>query len=149
MKRSLLVILPLLAACGHSIWTSASSVSPVAVSETFQCVDSVTKSLGYKPFQSKPTEGFLRTRKGVTGGLTSVFDQLAYDQLKVEIVAGSGGAGSRLTATAESYVEQPSRRGREQTERPSRPEVAADARTVTQACGAALKPATDRVPNAN
>ncbi len=147
MKRYILLSLPLLAACGHPLWPTTSAVSPVAVSQTYQCADSVSKSLGYKQFQAKPTEGFLRTRKGVTAGLASVFDQLAYDQLKIEVSAS--GAGSALKVTAESYVEQVSRRGREETERPSRPEVVADAKTVAQACGSGLKPPADRVPNAN
>jgi hypothetical protein len=119
----------------------------LAVSETYQCADSVAKGLGYKSFQAKPAEGFLRTRKGVTAGLANVFDQVAYDQLKIEITPRS--TGSALNVTAESYVEQVSRRGREQTERPSRPEVIADARTVVGACGAGLQPRTDRVPSVN
>lgn len=147
MNRSFLLALPLLAACGHSLWTTTTVVSPVALSDTYQCADSVAKTLGYKPFQAKPTEGFLRTRKGVTAGLASVFDQVAYDQLKIEISAK--GAGSSLSVTAESYVEQVSRRGREQTERPSRPEVMADGKTVVQACGAGLTPRADRVPSVN
>ena len=147
MNRSLLLALPLLAACGHSLWSTTTTVSPVAVSDTYQCADSVSKSLGYKPFQTKPAEGFLRTRKGVTAGLASVFDQLAYDQLKIEIA--SKGTGSTLSVTAESYVEQVSRRGREQTERPSREEAIADAKKVVQACGTGLTPRTDRVPNVN
>ena len=147
MQRSLFLALPLLAACGHPIWPTTTAVSPVAVSDTYQCADSVSKALGYKPFQAKPTEGFLRTRKGVTAGLASVFDQVAYDQLKIEIA--SRGTGSAIAVTAESYIEQVSRRGREQTERPAREEVIADAKSVLQVCGPSLQPRTDRVPNAN
>ena len=82
------------------------------------------------------------------GGISTVFDQVAYDQLRIEISAGPNG-GSRLAVTAESYVEQVSRRGREQTERPSRPEVEADAKLVLQGCGSALAPRADRVPSVN
>lgn len=135
-------------ACGHALWTTTTVVSPVTVSETYQCADSVSKALGYKGSQMKPAEGFLRTRKGVTGGTSTVFDQVAYDQLRIEISAGPNG-GSHLAVTAESYVEQVSRRGREQTERPSRPEVQADAKTVLQVCGSGRTPPTDRVPSVN
>lgn len=148
MKRSLVLVLPFLLACGHAIWTTATTVSPVAVSDTYHCADSVSKALGYKGYQMKPADGFLRTRKGVTGGTSTVFDQVAYDQLRIEISAGPNG-GSRLAVTAESYVEQVSRRGREQTERPSRPEVEADAKLVLQGCGSALAPRADRVPSVN
>lgn len=135
------------AGCGHAIWSSASGVSPVAVSETYACADSVAKALGYREYQVKPGEGFLRMRKGVTGEAGTIFDEAVYDQLRVEIAAS--GAGSRLTVTAESYVEQASRRGREETERASRPGVVADARTLAQTCGEGRKPPTDRVPNAS
>jgi hypothetical protein len=147
MNRSCLLVFPLLAGCGHPLWPTTTTVSPLAVSETYQCADSVSKGLGYKSFQTKPTEGFLRTRKGVTAGLANVFDQGAYDQLTIEIA--SRATGSALRVTAESYVEQVSRRGREQTERPSRPEVVADAKVVVQACGPGLQPRTDRVPSVN
>ena len=48
MRRSFILVLPLLAACGHPLWPTMGGVSPVAVSETYQCADSVAKSLGYK-----------------------------------------------------------------------------------------------------
>ncbi|HET7042569.1 MAG TPA: hypothetical protein VFI13_11140 [Gemmatimonadales bacterium] len=146
MRRSFILVLPLLAACGHPLWPTMGAVSPVAVSETYQCADSVAKSLGYKQFQAKPAEGFLRTRRGVTAGLANVFDQVAYDQLRIEVSAS--GAGSALKVTAESYVEQVSRRGREETERPARDEVIADARTEVEVCAIRRVPRTDRVPDA-
>jgi hypothetical protein len=147
MKRSLLLALPLLAACGHSLWPTVGAVSPAPVSDTYLCADSASKALGYRPFQAKPAEGFLRTRKGTTAGLSTVFDQVAYDQLRIEIAAE--GTGSALKVTAESYIEQVSRRGREETERPAREEVIADARAVLQGCGAGLRPRADRVPSVN
>ena len=87
----------------------------MAVSETYRCVDSVSQALGYKPFQAKPSEGFLRTRKTVADPSHDVFDQLAYDQLRAEITTGT--AGTSLSLTAESYTEQLSRRSREQVEK--------------------------------
>ena len=56
----------LLSACGHSLWPTTSAPSPVPVSASYACVDSVSRELGYRPFQAKPAEGFLRTRKLVT-----------------------------------------------------------------------------------
>ncbi|MEO6068751.1 MAG: hypothetical protein ABJB33_09475 [Gemmatimonadota bacterium] len=136
-----------LAACGHSLWPTTTVVTPVSVSETFTCVDSVAKTLGYKPFQSKPDEGFLRTRKTVTDASHDIFDQLAYDQLKAEIA--TGGAGTTLAVTAESYTEQVSRRGREQVEKEARPAVVADAKVVLDVCGSARQVRSDRVPSVN
>ena len=137
----------LLAACGHSLWPTTTVVTPVSVSETFTCVDSVAKALGYKPFQSKPDEGFLRTRKTVIDASHDIFDQQAYDQLKVEIATGS--AETTLAVTAESYTEQVSRRGREQVEKEARPAVVADAKVVLDVCGSARQVRPDRVPSVN
>ena len=147
-RRPVILGALLLAACGHSIWPTSSVVTPVTVPAAFACADSVTRGLGYKPFQSKPDEGFLRTRKLVTDGSRDIFDQQPYDQLKVE-VAATGGAGSTLTVTAESYTEQVSRRGRDQTEKPARPGVIADAKAVLDGCGDARQERTDRVPSVN
>lgn len=148
MKRPLVLSLTaLLSACGHSLWPSTTVVSPVAVSETYRCVDSIAGTLGYKAFQAKPTEGFLRTRKTVNVPSHDTFDQLAYDQLRAEISAGT--AGSSLTLTAESYTEQVSRRGREQVEQEARPGVVADAKVVLDACGTSRQARPDRVPSVN
>lgn len=148
MKRSSVLLLSFaVAACGHSLWPTATVVTPVPVSATFACVDSVTKSLGYKPFQSKPDEGFLRTRKPVQDGSLDIFDQQAYDQVRAEISATT--TGSSLAVTAESYTEQLSRRSREQVEKPARLAVVTDARTVVEVCGSARQERTDRVPSAN
>jgi hypothetical protein len=150
MNRSSLVVLTgILAGCGHSLWPTSTVVIPVAVPATFSCADSVTKGLGYRPFQSKPTEGFLRTRKSVTDGSTDIFDLQPYDQLRIEIAAAPEGGGSTLSVTAESYTEQVSRRGRDQTEKSARPAVIADARAVLEACGAARQERPDRVPSVN
>ena len=55
MNRSrILFPLVLLVACGHSLWPTTVVVTPQPVSQTFGCVDSVTTTLGYKAFQSKP-----------------------------------------------------------------------------------------------
>ena len=148
MNRSpLLITLALLAACGHSLWPTTTVVTPVAVSETYRCVDSISGTLGYKPFQAKPTEGFLRTRKTVTESSRDIFDQLAYDQLRAEMA--SGAAGTSLTITAESYTEQLSRRSREQVEKEARPGVIADAKVVLDACGTSRQVRPDRVPSVN
>ena len=147
MKRSLAVCVAVLAACGHSLWPTTTVVTPVPVSETFVCVDSVAKALGYRPFQSKPEEGFLRTRKAVTESSRDIFDQQAYDQLRAEIA--SGAAGTSLTITAESYTEQLSRRSREQVEKEARPGVIADAKVVLDACGTSRQVRPDRVPSVN
>jgi hypothetical protein len=147
MNRTFLPSLLILAACGHSLWPTTTVVTPVPVSATYHCVDSVAGTLGYKPFQAKPTEGFLRTRKTVTDPSHDVFDQLAYDQLRAEI--GSTSAGTTLTLTAESYTEQLSRRGREQVEMEARTAVIADAKSVVEACGTSLQVRPDRVPSAN
>jgi len=148
MKRLLIPALSaILIACGHSLWPTTTVVTPVAVSETYRCVDSVAGTLGYKAFQAKPTEGFLRTRKTVSVPSHDAFDQLAYDQLRAEITAGA--AGSSLALTAESYTEQLSRRGREQVEQEARPGVVADAKVVLDACGTARQARPDRVPSVN
>ncbi len=148
MKRSLVVVLVgAVAACGHSLWPSTTVVSPMAVSETYRCVDSISGTLGYKPFQAKPIEGFLRTRKAVTESSYDIFDQQAYDQLRAEML--SGAAGTSLTITAESYTEQLSRRSREQVEKEARPGVIADAKVVLDACGTSRQVRPDRVPSAN
>ncbi len=148
MNRTLLVApLIVIVACGHSLWPSTTVVTPVAVSETYRCVDSISGTLGYKPFQSKPAEGFLRTRKAVTESSRDIFDQLAYDQLHAEIISGI--AGTSLTITAESYTEQVSRRGREEVEKEARAGVIADAKVVLDACGTSKQVRPDRVPSVN
>lgn len=148
MKRSYVLVLSgVLAACGHSLWPSTTVVTPVAVSETYRCVDSISGTLGYKPFQAKPAEGFLRTRKAVVETSPDVFDQQPYDQLRAEIVSGT--AGTSLTITAESYTEQVSRRGREEVEKEARAGVIADAKVVLDACGTSTQVRPDRVPNVN
>lgn len=148
MNRTLLVApLIVIVACGHSLWPSTTVVTPVAVSETYRCVDSISGTLGYKPFQSKPAEGFLRTRKAVTESSRDIFDQLAYDQLHAEIISGT--AGTSLTITAESYTEQVSRRGREEVEKEARAGVIADAKVVLDACGTSKQVRPDRVPSVN
>ena len=148
MNRSrFLALLVFLAACGHSLWPSTTVVTPVAVSETYRCVDSISGTLGYKPFQAKPAEGFLRTRKAVVESSHDVFDQQPYDQLRAEIVSGT--AGTSLTITAESYTEQVSRRGREEVEKEARAGVIADAKVVLDACGTSTQVRPDRVPNVN
>ncbi len=148
MNRSrILVSLVFLVACGHSLWPSTTVVTPVAVSETYRCVDSISGTLGYKPFQSKPAEGFLRTRKAVTESSRDIFDQLAYDQLHAEIISGT--AGTSLTITAESFTEQVSRRGREEVEKEARAGVIADAKVVLDACGTSKQVRPDRVPSVN
>lgn len=143
----ILVPLVLLVACGHSLWPTTVVVTPQPVSQAFACVDSVATTLGYKAFQSKPTEGFLRTRKSVADGSRDLFDHQAYDQLKLELLPVEGGQGTTLTVTAESYTEQLSRRSREQVEKPARVGVIADARTVVEVCGTAQQPRQDRVPS--
>jgi hypothetical protein len=149
MKRALMVGLSgLLVACGHSIWPTSSVVTPMGVSVAFACADSVAKRLGYKPFQSKPDEGFLRARKLVTDGSRDIFDQQPYDQLKIEVV-DSARAGTTITVTAESYTEQLSRRGRDQVEKPARPAVIVDARALLAACGTASAERPDQVPDVN
>jgi hypothetical protein len=147
MNRTSLLGLLLLAACGHSLWPSTTVVTPVAVPEAYRCVDSVSKTLGYTPFQAKPSEGFLRTRKTVTDPSHDVFDQLAYDQVRAEISASA--AGTVLAITAESYTEQLSRRGREQVEMEARPAVIADAKSLLDACGTSRQGRPDRVPSVN
>ena len=148
MKRSLVVVLVgVVVGCGHSLWPSTTVVTPVAVSETYRCVDSISGTLGYKPFLAKPTEGFLRTRKAVTESSHDIFDQQAYDQLRAEMVSGT--AGTSLTITAESYTEQLSRRSREQVEKEARPGVIADAKVVLDACGTSRQVRPDRVPSVN
>ena len=148
-STTLAPLLLLAAACGGSLWPTTTVVTPAPVSEAFRCADSVTRSLGYKPFQSKPEEGFLRTRKNVREATGDILDQQPYDQIRVELAADSGAPATRLSVTAESWTEQLSRRGRDQVEHKARPAVIADAATVVEACGTALQPRPDRVPNAN
>ena len=147
MARSLIPALALVvAACGQSIWKSASVTTPKAVPEAFTCVDSTAKALGYIPFQSKPTEGFLRTRKNLKPGPGEIFDHLPYDQIEVQVT--EGGTGATITVVAQSWMEQISRDSRTQVEKPSRPQVISDGQAILTACGV-QQASPDRVPNAN
>jgi len=147
VARVSLALLTLTLACG-SIWQRRSAVTPMSVSEAYACADSVSKSLGYRPYQAKVGEGLLRTRKHVEQGTGEIFDHQPYDQLEVNAVSAKGGRGSTLTIEAQSWVEQVSRQGRTQVEQPSRPAVVADASTIATVCGGSA-PAPDRVPDAH
>ena len=136
----------LTAACGASIWTTAAVTTPKGVPQAWSCVDSTAKVLGYTPFQSKPTEGFLRTRKNLKPGEGEIFDHLPYDQLEIQVKGDP--AGATITVVAQSWMEQISRDSRTQVEKPSRPAVIADGQTILDACGAQPERA-DRVPDAN
>jgi hypothetical protein len=147
MNRSLIPALALLAAaCGPSMWKTATVATPKTVPQAWSCADSAAKALGYTPFQSKPTEGFLRTRKNLKPGPGEIFDHLPYDLLVIQVKEGTTGA--TITLEAQSWMEQISRDSRTQVEKPSRPAVIADGQAVLDACkGQATSP--DRVPNAN
>jgi hypothetical protein len=147
MTRSQIAALSLLAAaCGPSMWKSATVTTPRAAPQAFVCVESTAKVLGYTPFQSKPTEGFLRTRKNLKPGPGEIFDHLPYDQIEVQVK--EGGTGATITVVAQSWMEQISRDSRTQVEKPSRPQVIADGQAILTACGV-QQASPDRVPNAN
>ena len=147
MSRSSIPLLVLaVAACGASIWKTATAASPRAAPQAWSCADSAAKALGYTPFQSKPTEGFLRTRKNLQPGAGEIFDHLPYDQLEVQVTPGT--AGATISVVAQSWMEQISRDSRTQVEKPSRPAVVADGEALLAACGTPQE-RPDRVPNAN
>jgi hypothetical protein len=147
MNRSLIPVLALLAAaCGPSMWKTATVATPKTVPQAWACADSTAKSLGYTPFQSKPTEGFLRARKNLKPGPGEIFDHIPYDLLVIQV--NEGGTGATITVEAQSWMEQISRDSRTQVEKPSRPAVIADGQAVLAACGTE-QVRSDRVPSAN
>lgn len=145
MNRGVVLVI-FTAACGASMWKTAAVTTPKGVPQAWSCVDSTAKVLGYAPFQSKPTEGFLRTRKNLNPGAGEIFDHQPYDQLEIQVKGET--AGATITVVAQSWMEQISRDSRTQVEKPSRPAVIADGQAILDACGAQPDRA-DRVPDAN
>jgi len=145
MARSLILILALAVGCGQSMWKTAMVTTPKGVPQAFACIDSTAKALGYTPFQSKPTEGFLRTRKNLKPGPGEIFDHLPYDQIEVQVKEDP--AGATIAVVAQSWMEQISRDSRTQVEKPSRPAGIADGQAILDACGQQARP--DRVPSVN